>query len=87
VSNKFGILRVGTCNNKLIIKWENESPAYLDPQIAMITNLQSSSRKQEVVAYFDRVIRHYRYKKMLVIPFNTGNHWVALSISIKYDQV
>jgi hypothetical protein len=26
-------------------------------------------------------------KEMLVISFNTGNHWVALSISTKYDQV
>jgi hypothetical protein len=32
-------------------------------------------------------MRHYRNKKMLVIPFNTGNHWVTLSISTKYDRV
>jgi Ulp1 family protease len=32
-------------------------------------------------------MRHYRDKEMLVIPFNMGNHWVALSISTKYDQV
>jgi hypothetical protein len=25
--------------------------------------------------------------KMLVVPFNIGNHWVTLSISTKYDQV
>jgi hypothetical protein len=32
-------------------------------------------------------MRHYRNKEMLVVPFNTGNHWVILSISIKYDHV
>jgi hypothetical protein len=30
---------------------------------------------------------HYRDKEMLVVPFNTGNHWVTLSISTKYNQV
>jgi hypothetical protein len=50
-----------------------ESPAYLDPQIAMRTNLQSSSRRQEVVAYFTKAVRHYRDKEMFVVPFNTGN--------------
>jgi hypothetical protein len=24
---------------------------------------------------------------MLVVPFNTGNHWVTLLIFTKYDQV
>jgi hypothetical protein len=62
-----------------------ESPAYLDPQIAMRTNLHTSRR--EVVAYFVKAIRHYRDKEMLVIPFNTGNQWVTLSISTKYDKV
>jgi hypothetical protein len=66
---------------------ENESPAYLDPQIATRSNLQSSSQRQEVVAYFSKAMRHYRDKEMLVVPFNTGNHWVTLSISTKYDQV
>jgi Ulp1 family protease len=32
-------------------------------------------------------MRHYRDKEMLVIPLNMGNHWIALSISTKYDQV
>jgi hypothetical protein len=32
-------------------------------------------------------MRHYKDKEMLVIPFNTGNHWVTLAISTKYDQV
>jgi hypothetical protein len=32
-------------------------------------------------------MRHYKGKEMLVIPFNTGNHCVTLSISTKYDLV
>jgi hypothetical protein len=79
VSNKFGILHVGTCNNKLFTKMGKEPPAYLDPQIAMRPNLETS--RQEVVAYFAKTMRHYRDKEMLVVPFNMGNHWVTLSIS------
>jgi hypothetical protein len=62
-----------------------ESTAYLDPQIAMRTNLSTS--RQEVVAYFVKTMRHYRDKEMVVVPLNTGNHWVTLSISTKVDQV
>jgi hypothetical protein len=62
-----------------------ESLAYLNLQIAMRTNLNSS--QQEVVAYFVKAMRHYRDKEMLVVPFNPTNHWVTLSISTKYDQV
>jgi hypothetical protein len=29
----------------------------------------------------------YRDKELLVGPFNTGNYWVTLAISTKYDQV
>jgi hypothetical protein len=32
-------------------------------------------------------MRHYRDKEMLVVSFNTGNHFVTLSISAKYVQV
>jgi hypothetical protein len=60
-----------------------QSPAYLDPQIDMRTNLYTS--RQEVVAYFTKAIKHYRDKEMLVVLFNTGNHWVTQSISTKYD--
>jgi hypothetical protein len=63
-----------------------ESPAYLDPQISMRTNLQISSRRQEVV-YFAKAMKYYRDKELLVVPFNTGNHWVTLAISTKYNQV
>jgi hypothetical protein len=64
-----------------------ESPAYVDQQISMRSNLQTSSRRQEVVQYFVKAMRNYREKELLVIPFNTGNHWVTLAISTKYDQV
>jgi hypothetical protein len=66
-------------------KMGKECPTYLDPQIAMRTNLHTS--QQEVVAYFAKAMIHYRDNEMLVIPFNTGNHWVTLSISTKYDHV
>jgi hypothetical protein len=62
-----------------------ESPAYIDPQIMTRPNLKTSP--QEVVAYFAKAMTHYIDKEMLVVPFNTSNHWVTLSISTKYDQV
>jgi hypothetical protein len=68
-------------------KTGNESPAYLDPQISTSTNLLTASTQKDVVAYFVRAMRHYSDKEILVVPFNTGNHWVTLAISIKYDQV
>jgi hypothetical protein len=62
-----------------------ESPIYLDPQMAPRTNLHMN--RQDIVAYFTKARRHYKYKEMLVLPFNTDNNWVTLSISTKYDQV
>jgi hypothetical protein len=64
-----------------------ESPAYLDPQISMKTNLLVASSRKDVIGYFVKAMRHYSDKEILVIPFNMGNHWVTLAISIKYDQV
>jgi hypothetical protein len=32
-------------------------------------------------------MKHYKDKEILVIPFNTGAHWVTLSISTMYDYV
>jgi hypothetical protein len=64
-----------------------ESPTYLDLQISMRTNLLAASSRKDGVAYFVKAMRHYNDKEILVIPFNTGNHWVILAISIKYDQV
>jgi hypothetical protein len=44
-------------------------------------------RRPDVVVYFMKALRHYKDKKMLVVSFNTGSHWVTLLISIKYEQV
>jgi hypothetical protein len=52
--------------------------------MAMRTNVHLN--QQDGVTYFIKAMRHYKDdKEMLVIPFNTGNHWVTLSISTKYD--
>jgi hypothetical protein len=64
-----------------------KSPAYLDPQISMRTNLLTASSRKNVVAYFVKAMRHYSDKEILVIPFNTYNHWVILAIFIMYDHV
>jgi hypothetical protein len=64
-----------------------ESPTYLDMQISTRSSLQTSSRQQEVVQYFAKAMKYYRDKEILVVPFNTGNHWVTLAFSTKYDQV
>jgi hypothetical protein len=64
-----------------------ESPAYLDPQISMRTNLLVASSRKDVVAYFVKAMRYFSDKEILVILFNTGKQWVTLAISIKYDQV
>jgi hypothetical protein len=62
-----------------------ESYAYLDPQMAMRTQIHLSQK--DIVVYFVKAMKHYNDKEMLVVPFNTGNHWVTLSISTMYDQV
>jgi hypothetical protein len=84
VSNKFGILYI--CRHiqqQTLNKKGNESRAYLDPQITMRTNIYLA--RKDVVAYFFRAMSRYKDKEMLVVPFNTGNHWVTLSISTKYE--
>jgi hypothetical protein len=67
-------------------RMEKESPAYLDPQISTRINLLVANNRKDV-AYFVRTMRYYNDKEILVIPFNMGNHWVTLVISIKYDKV
>jgi hypothetical protein len=68
-------------------RMRKESLAYLDSQISTRTNLLAASSQKDVVAYFVKAMRHYSDKEILVIPFNTGNHWVTVAISTKYDQV
>jgi hypothetical protein len=68
-----------------INKKGKESPTYLDLQMVMRTSIHLC--QPDVVAYFVKAMIHYKYKEMLVVTFNMGNHWVTLSISTKYDQV
>jgi hypothetical protein len=53
----------------------------------MATRTQIHLGQKGVVAYFVSAMSHYKDKEMLVVPFNTGNHWVTLSISTKYEHV
>jgi hypothetical protein len=53
----------------------------------MRTNLLVTSSRKDVIGYFVKAMRHYSDKEILVVPFNTGNYWVTLTISTKYDQV
>jgi hypothetical protein len=53
----------------------------------MAMRTQIHLNQKEFIAYFVKAMKHYKDKEMLVIPFNTRNHWVSLSISTKYDQV
>jgi hypothetical protein len=77
VSNKFGILCVGTCNNLLVIERER----------CLLHILTRKYQGNDVVAYFVKAMRHYNDKEILVVPFNMSNHWVTLAISTKYNQV
>jgi hypothetical protein len=63
-----------------------DSPAYLDPQMMMTTVIQTE--KTEVVKYLVRAMRYYKDKtEMLIAPYNTGSHWVLLTILMKHNQV
>jgi hypothetical protein len=53
----------------------------------MAMRTQINVRQKDVVAYFVKAMKHYKDKKMLDILFNTGNHWITLSISTKFDQL
>jgi endonuclease/exonuclease/phosphatase (EEP) superfamily protein YafD len=57
-----------------------ESPAYLDRQISTRTSLLAASSQKNVAAYFVKAMRHYSDKEILVVAFNTDNHWVTLAI-------
>jgi hypothetical protein len=59
---------------------------YLDPQ--MMTPTVIETYKAEVVKYLVRAMHYYKDKKeMLIVPYNTGSHWVLLTISMRHDQV
>jgi hypothetical protein len=63
-----------------------DSPTYLDPQMMTTTVIQTE--KAEVVKYLVRAMRYYEDKKeMLIVPYNTGSHWVLLTISMRHNQI
>jgi hypothetical protein len=87
VPNKFNlcILHVGTCNKTLALEKE-KTLTYLHLQMMMTTVIQTE--KAEVVKYLVRAMRYYKDKKeMLIVPYNTGSHWVVITISMRYNQV
>jgi hypothetical protein len=69
-----------TCQRK-----GKESSAYLDPQ--MMARTQIVADRQETVKYYVRAMHAYSDKEMLIIPYNTGNHWILLSISTTHKLV
>jgi hypothetical protein len=63
-----------------------DSPAYLDPQMMSMIVIQIE--KAEVMKYLVWSMYYYKDKKeMLIIPYNTGSHWVLLTISMRHNQV
>jgi hypothetical protein len=63
-----------------------DSLTYLDSQMMMMTIIQTE--KAEVMKYLVRAMRYYKDKKeMLIVPYNTGSHWVLLTISVMHDRV
>jgi hypothetical protein len=63
-----------------------DSLTYLNPQMMTTTIIQTE--KAEVVKYLVRAMRYYKDKKeMLIVPYNTGSHWVLLTISMRHNQV
>jgi hypothetical protein len=54
----------------------------------MMTMTVIQTEKAEVVKYLVRAMRYYKDKKeILIIPYNTGSHWVLLTISMRHNQV
>jgi hypothetical protein len=46
------------------------------------------TEKAEVVKYLVHALQYYKDKNgMLIIPYNTGSHWVLLTILMSHDQV
>jgi hypothetical protein len=61
-----------------------DSPTYFDMQMMTMTIIQIE--KAEVMKYLVRTMRYYKDKKeMLIVPYNTGSHWVLLIISMRHD--
>jgi hypothetical protein len=44
--------------------------------------------KAEVIKYLVWAMCYYKDKKeMLIVPYNTGSHWVLLTILMRHNQV
>jgi hypothetical protein len=62
------------------------SLTYLDPQIMTTTVIQIE--KAEVVKYLVWTMCYYKDKKdKLIVLYNTGSHWVLLTILMRHNQV
>jgi Ulp1 family protease len=54
----------------------------------MMTMTVIQTEKAEVMKYLVWSMRYYKDKKeMLIVPYNTGSHWVLLTISMRHNQV
>jgi hypothetical protein len=62
-----------------------ESLAYLDLQ--MMTCITIATDSSAIVKYLVKAMRHYSDKEILSIPYNMGNHWVLLAISMRHDHI
>jgi hypothetical protein len=46
----------------------------------MVMRTHITLAQKDVVAYFVKIMSHYKDKEMLVTKFSMGNHWVLLSL-------
>jgi hypothetical protein len=54
----------------------------------MMTTTVIQAEKAEVMKYLVQAMRYYKDKKeMLIIPYNTGSHWMLITISMRHNQV
>jgi hypothetical protein len=54
----------------------------------MMTTIVIQKEKDKVVKYLVRVMHYYKdEKEMLIVMYNTGSHWVLLTISMRHNQV
>jgi hypothetical protein len=52
----------------------------------MMTTTVIGTEKAEVMKYLVRAMRYFKDKKeMLIISYNTGSHWVLLTISMRHN--
>ncbi|KAL6603529.1 hypothetical protein ACP70R_043890 [Stipagrostis hirtigluma subsp. patula] len=59
--------------------------AFLDPQHMIISQIERD--RQGAVDYLAKSISHYMDKRFIMVPHNTGGHWVLLVICPMWDMV